>query len=510
MTLTYASVIASAVVAMFASTAGASTLYKVHVPVPSLALSSPGSGGDKEPETPEPSTPEVSLKSGALPAAFRNSPFSYSFLDNLVIVDKDGDGKTQPEFSVLGALPAGLTLTAAGQLAGTPSKIAQGKPFDIQVNYFDARATTSYTLDVGGKPFQAKTVFSGNSHVCAITPESGLYCWGFNNFGQLGDGTLNDSAVPVAVKGLESGVSQVVLGWQTTCAVHNGALKCWGANSVGQLGDGTNADRSAPGLVTGMTSGIEDLTLAQEHTCAKQNGKAYCWGRNDNGQLGDGTLLHRNVPTPVLKLSSNVTQLVSSWRNTCAIDGGAVYCWGRNTRANPNVGGLASLNVSTPTLVAGLESGATWITSGRFGAFHTCAIKNSALMCWGNNSRGILGIPADAVTGVSAPMVVAGAEAGVTWAVAGGNFTCVQQSGSYKCMGENAAGQLGLGHMEPVGGWVAAPQGESISQMSPGGAMNCVREGSNVSCWGSNESSQAGLEMSDVGESVPSPNVIYR
>ena len=96
-----------------------------------------------------------------------------------------------------------------------------------------------------GAAAPASSLSSGNAHNCAVTTAGAVWCWGQNDYGQLGDGTSTSSNTPVAVSGLGSGVVAVAAGYAHTCAVTSaGAVWCWGRNIYGQLGDGTTTIRA--------------------------------------------------------------------------------------------------------------------------------------------------------------------------------------------------------------------------------------------------------------------------
>ncbi|MBI5564834.1 MAG: hypothetical protein HY870_08065, partial [Chloroflexi bacterium] len=152
----------------------------------------------------------------------------------------------------------------------------------------------STPVNVNGLGSGIAMLAAGKYHTCALFTDGGVKCWGYNVHGQLGDGTTDVRYGPVAVIGLGSGVAMLMAGWERTCvlmdAAHGGGAKCWGWNFWGQLGDGTTTDSNTPVDAIWLGSGV--TTVGQSHTCALMSasygGMLKCWGWNGSGQLGDG------------------------------------------------------------------------------------------------------------------------------------------------------------------------------------------------------------------------------
>lgn len=130
--------------------------------------------------------------------------------------------------------------------------------------------------------------------MCALLSSGAVQCWGYNGNGQLGDGSNTNRLVPTAVSGLSSGVSSIAAGGNHTCArLSSGAVKCWGYNGWGQLGNGNTVDSNVPQTVSGLPSAA-NVTCGFGHTCAlTAGGTLYCWGYNRYGSVGDSTALSR-------------------------------------------------------------------------------------------------------------------------------------------------------------------------------------------------------------------------
>jgi len=166
----------------------------------------------------------------------------------------------------------------------------------------------------------AVAIAAGNDHSCALSVAGGVWCWGYNGDGQLGDGSLATRPRPVEVAGLGGGVAAIAAGWFHSCALIGGGARCWGRNDRGQLGDGTIDRRTTPVAVSRLSSGLTGIAAGAMHSCAlRDDGTLRCWGRNDYGQLGDGSDVDRLTPVGVRRLPGAVAQVAAGGLHSCAL-----------------------------------------------------------------------------------------------------------------------------------------------------------------------------------------------
>jgi alpha-tubulin suppressor-like RCC1 family protein len=351
---------------------------------------------------------------------------------------------------------------------------------------------------------QGQVLSAGTEYTCAIDAGGGVRCGGDNAHGQLGDGSYQSQTVPVPVSGLRSGVIAVAASYYRSCALRaDGEVLCWGSNERGFLGDGTVVDRTVPTRVLGLGpgSGVVSITLNMDHACVlKNDGAVLCWGRNDFGMLGTGSASNVvGTPTQVVAFGagSGVIGIAAGFSHTCAVKTDrSLYCWGDNSQGQ--LGDGTQTLRSTPTQVStlGVGSGVVAVATGNY---FTCAVRDdSAVLCWGDNWHGKLGSGSTAPF-LWTPVVAmrAGSGAASVTVSAVGNHACARTvSGAMFCWGANGDGQLGDGAFAdrntPTAVRTLGPDDHAnVDAIAAGFAHTCARKhGGVIVCWGNNDNGQ--------------------
>jgi len=372
----------------------------------------------------------------------------------------------------------------------------------------------------GHKDITFKSISSGSHHSCGLDSSGNGYCWGYNKHGELGNGSTTDSNTPVlvsqGVRPAEVTFSSISAGSSYTCALGtDGNAYCWGYNVYGQLGNGSLDSSNVPVLVsqgerpTGVT--FSSISAGSSHTCALgTDGNAYCWGCGRLGKLGNGASgpeADSNVPVLVSQGERPAGVTFSSISvgssHTCAVGSdGNGYCWGYSYNGLLGNGSTTNSNTAhstTPVLVSqGARPAGVTFSSISASWRHTCGIGSDGNgYCWGDSGGGGLG-DGTRFYGVSnIPVLVSQGErpAGVTFISIsvgglGGNTCGIGSDGNGYCWGYNVYGQLGNGSLDSSNVPVLVSQGErptGVTFVSIGvqESRTCgVGSDGNGYCWG--------------------------
>ena len=323
-------------------------------------------------------------------------------------------------------------LNGRGQLAQDP-----GTPAEPRTQWLSRPTRVSLT--------GVTHVATGEAHTCATTA-TGVWCWGYNAYGQLGTNTTLNSFMPELVAGAPAPASGIAAGLNHTCVVSGTAIHCWGRNNEYQTGQASSTDnwltpQIVPGLPTGAGS-ISTIVAGSQHNCALYpDGSLWCWGNNALGQLGRGLGPSSATPQPVSSLPP-ATGAATSGQTTCASSADGIRCWGSGVSGT--LGDGMGTNRSTPGLVNSGLTGGILNMSGTSGTM--CARVSGNAFCWGDNGTMQAGVGAG--TPVLSPSQVSNTTGltGVVEVRAGGFLSCARvTSGDVFCWGSNEYGQLGNG-----------------------------------------------------------------
>jgi alpha-tubulin suppressor-like RCC1 family protein len=336
--------------------------------------------------------------------------------------------------------------------------------------------------------------------------------WGFNEDGELGNHTTQNSDVPVEVSAVRD-VMAIASGRRYSLALlGNGTVVGWGENVYGQLGDGTTENRDVPVAVSGLSQ-VAAVAAGEDHSLALlKDGSVMAWGRNRSGQLGDGGTNGSDVPVPIRGLGKVAAISAGGSFSLALLTDGTVMAWGENL--NGQLGDGTTANSYVPVPVGGLI-GVTAISAG---FRHSLALLSSAtVMAWGENEYGQLGDGTE--TQRDRPVAVSNL-AGVRAISAGESQSVgVVRGGAVVAWGDNEEGQLGDGtHAGPE--HCGAPPLASCSKtpvavrglrhviaISAGGHNLALLGDGAVMAWGPNNVGQLGVG-SPIGPEACSPSAI--
>jgi alpha-tubulin suppressor-like RCC1 family protein len=323
--------------------------------------------------------------------------------------------------------------------------------------------TKARTIFFSVNPVKA-SIAGGGNHTLALRSDGQVLSWGNNDYGQLGDGTTINQAIPVKVQAkndivavaagyyhslaLKSdgtvlswgfpngGIPVVVNGASKTIAISagfahsmalqsDGTVLSWGYNFYGQVGDGTTVDQPNPVIVVGAKN-IVSIAAGGLHSLAlKSDGTVLSWGYNGTGQLGDGTITDQNIPVTVAKTDNVISIAAGTYHNLAIKSDGTLVSWGDN-------GSLMPVPVGGASNIIAIAAGYT----------DYFALKSDGTMLsWGYNAFGQLGNGTQS-WGLS-PAPVPGASKIVAISAGFYHSVALRSNGKMLSWGNDSSGQLG-------------------------------------------------------------------
>ena len=341
-----------------------------------------------------------------------------------------------------------------------------------------------------GTARQGSIVSTGSAHTGFVDENGSLWMWGSN--GQLGNGTTEDSSVPVKVL---DNVASVSCGRFHTAVIQaDGSLWMWGLNQAGQLGNGGGGNASYNSMTcqtvpVKVLGNVAAVSCGSDHTAAiKTDGTLWTWGNNGHGKLGNGTTEDSRVPVKVL---DNVAAVSCGSGLTAAVKtDGTLWMWGYNPQLGNGSGGNASYDQTVPVKV--LDN----VAAVSCGDGHTAAVKtDGTLWTWGSNMSGELGNGTRESSNMPAKVLE-----NVTAVRCGDNHTAaIKTDGTLWTWGDNVWGQLGTGTTSSS--YVPVKVMDDVAVVSCGYAHTAaVKTDGTLWMWGSSGGGQLG--NGGVGDAV--------
>lgn len=317
--------------------------------------------------------------------------------------------------------------------------------------------TANRTSPVSPNLSGAISIAGGNNHTLVAKSDGTAWAWGRGQEGELGNGTLTDSSTPIQVlgpggSGYLTGVTSVAAGrYHSLAVMSDGTVWTWGRNSDGELGNGTTTASSTPVQAIGLT-GVIAVAGGQFHSLAlKSDGTVWAWGYNVNGQLGDGTRTSRSTPVQVVG-PSGVVAIAAGQSHSVALESdGTVWAWGLNS--DGQLGDGTTTQRLTPIQVTGLSQ----VSAIGAGGWHTLAVKSDGTAWgWGRDSDGQVGYGAKTNRAVTTPQQVVGPGGSGYFSgastIAGGlaHSLILKSDGTVWAWGRNREGEIGNGKASPT------------------------------------------------------------
>ncbi|MBI5310985.1 MAG: hypothetical protein HZB14_08200 [Actinobacteria bacterium] len=293
---------------------------------------------------------------------------------------------------------------------------------------------------------EVKSVGAYGFGTCAVKHDGTVWCWGANDLGQLGQGTqdADPHPTPVQVQGVED-TYWITGGSAHLCSVTwQGTVSCWGSNSDGQLANGGVGGFNGTATAIVGVSEIHSVSAGANFTCISTKlKKVRCAGANGAGQLGDVAFGPNSGALVEVPGQEGIYEVRSGATFVCGLSWSAEghRCWGDNALGQLGQGVLAApLGGSEPPAAPTLSIKQLGGTAGA-----TCAkLKSRRVACWGDGTAGALGLGSEA--GTDTPTALALENVAAISSSSTSRTQCaIVRGGELHCWGLNDFGQAGVG-----------------------------------------------------------------
>lgn len=395
-------------------------------------------------QAPGTSTAPLAITTAELPTGTVGQAYSASL---------NGSGGTKPYTWTItsGSLPPGLRLEPSnGSITGTPTTAGVQPLVVALTDSHGSRTALSAPLTVAPAGLAGiKAVSASHSAAYALRNDGTVWAWGRNNAGQLGNGATTDSAAPVQVTGITDVESVATTSGGAVYAKRtDGTVWAWGNNAYGQLGNRTTTNSAVPVQVTGL-SDVQTVTASEEESAfaIKADGTVWAWGANWGGQLGAGHYANQSSPAQIPELTGakSITTGSGVYVAYAVMADGSVRAWGDNSSGKLGNGSTATTS-PVPVQVVGL----TDITSVKSSGGAAIALKlDGTVWAWGSNGWGELGNGSYGSYS-SVPVRVNGlSDVASIEAKRSASIYALRKDGTTWAWGANLQGELGIGSTTP-------------------------------------------------------------
>ena len=379
---------------------------------------------------------------------------------------------------------------------------------------------------------------NGNGYSLALSADGTVYTWGRNEYGQLGNGvTATNSPVPVAVKTAGTPMEGKTITqlsakvWYALALASDGTVYSWGFNSWGQLGNGTSGtanNASAPVAVKTAGTPMEGKTIVQvaagaTHSLAlATDGTIYAWGKNEYGQLGNDSTTNSPVPVAVKTAGTpmdgkTIIQIHAGYEHSLALaSDGTVYAWGRNNSGQLGKNDATDAHIPAAVQTLGTPMAGKVIVQLAAGNSQSMALaSDGTVYTWGWNQYGQLGNGTTTNSRIPIAIVTTGTPlAGkIISQIAAGNAHALAMTddGTVYTWGWNQYGQLGNNStinssLPVIVKTTGTPlAGKMITQITSGGSPNSLvlANDGTMYAWGWGQYGQLGDSTIGTDAKVP-------